>query len=149
MIWISEFLCPWCSNEAKLIEEIVQCVMWKLNDVYGSEVHLKGLIEIHEKIANVESLFCKGSSEHVRMIGIWVMGGVGKTTLARVIYDKLHSHYEGCCFLATVREESKIYGIAVVKEKLIWPLLGNKESRIGMPNEISPYICHEETWSEK
>ena len=33
------------------------------------------------------------------------MGGIGETTLATVVFNRLSSQFTGCCFLANVREE--------------------------------------------
>ncbi|KAK8570664.1 hypothetical protein V6N13_103068 [Hibiscus sabdariffa] len=38
------------------------------------------------------------------------MGGIDKTTLARVAYDQMSSHFEGKCFIAGVREVSDKLG---------------------------------------
>ena len=46
-----------------------------------------------------------GFENNVRMIGIYGMGGLGKTTLARVVYDEFRSHFEGSSFIANVRED--------------------------------------------
>ncbi|XP_028763132.1 protein SUPPRESSOR OF npr1-1, CONSTITUTIVE 1-like [Neltuma alba] len=135
---LSGWHCGFNRNEAELIEEIVNRVIQKLGPSYQSEDYLEGLIGIHKRMAVVESLLDKGSNNSgCQFIGIWGMGGLGKTTLAKALFNKLHFTYEGSCFLANVREESKRYGIDALREKIVWRLLGDKESHIG--NTIHPY----------
>ncbi|KAL4592891.1 hypothetical protein LXL04_005898 [Taraxacum kok-saghyz] len=42
----------------------------------------------------------------VCMIGVWGVGGGGKTTLASSIYDDISSMFDSCCFVKNIREES-------------------------------------------
>ncbi|XP_031272252.1 TMV resistance protein N-like [Pistacia vera] len=51
------------------------------------------------------------------------MGGIGKTTLARVVYDWLSDQYEGSCFLANVREVSQNRGLICLQEQLLSEVL--------------------------
>ncbi|XP_028799263.1 disease resistance protein RML1B-like [Neltuma alba] len=98
-------------------------------------------------MATVKSLFYKGSN-NVQFIGIWGMGGIGKTTLAKALFNKLCFAYEGFCFLANLREESKKYGIDTLKKKLILRLLRHKKSHIGIVDAISPYAMSRLGWEK-
>uniref|UniRef100_A0A7N2N8J8 Disease resistance R13L4/SHOC-2-like LRR domain-containing protein n=1 Tax=Quercus lobata TaxID=97700 RepID=A0A7N2N8J8_QUELO len=56
------------------------------------------------------SLLAIGSEDDFRFIGIWGMGGIGKTHLARVVYDKVFNEFQGGCFIANVMSESEKCG---------------------------------------
>ncbi|KAL0552506.1 hypothetical protein IC582_011622 [Cucumis melo] len=58
------------------------------------------------------------SDTGVYMVGIYGIGGIGKTTLAKALYNKIASQFEGCCFLSNVREASKRFnGLAQLQRK--------------------------------
>jgi len=43
-------------------------------------------------------------SDDVLLPGMWGMGGIGKTTIAKVIYNEIGRNFDGKSFLANVRE---------------------------------------------
>ncbi|KAH1084175.1 hypothetical protein J1N35_023936 [Gossypium stocksii] len=47
------------------------------------------------------------------------MGGIGKTTLARVAYTQMLPHFEGKCFLADIREVSNKHGLVSLQKQLL------------------------------
>ncbi|XP_048129343.1 disease resistance protein RUN1-like [Rhodamnia argentea] len=62
-------------------------------------------------------------TSETRIIGIHGMGGIGKTTIAKVIYNKFSHDFENCCFLGDVRERSKGNGIQCLQKQLISNIL--------------------------
>ncbi|MED6138877.1 hypothetical protein PIB30_078694 [Stylosanthes scabra] len=54
------------------------------------------------------------------------MGGIGKTTIAEVLFDKYSSQYEGSCMLKNVREESQKFGVVYLCDKLESELLAGE-----------------------
>ncbi|MED6182057.1 hypothetical protein PIB30_025133 [Stylosanthes scabra] len=114
-------------TDAKLIEKVVQRVLNRLNHMQQFDSH--GLIGISKPIADLQSLiFCNGTKD-VRVIGIWGMGGIGKTTIAHTLFHKLCSEYESCYFLTNVKEQiEKCGGVAQLQAKLLSILLEEKDS---------------------
>ena len=104
------------------------------------QVDLKGLVGINKPIADLQSLILSNGSEDVRVIGIWGMGGIGKTTIAGALFNILCSEFEGCYFLANIREQSEKYGIIQLKDKLISILLEEKDLSNGVPNGAPAYV---------
>ena len=39
-----------------------------------------------------------------RVVGIWGTSGIGKTTIAKAVYNAIAHKFQGRCFLADVRE---------------------------------------------
>ena len=60
------------------------------------------------------------------------MGGMGKKTLAQVIYDRFHNHFEDSSFLANVREKSGIDadGLVSLQKQLLSDILIDRSTDI-------------------
>ena len=112
-----------CRPEALLIEEICVDISKDLNFVSSSK-DTQILVGVDSSVRELESLLCLESND-VHMIGIWGMGGIGKTTLARAIYEKISDKFEGSCFLANVGDLTK-KGEDYLKDQLLSRVLRDK-----------------------
>ncbi|RDX70033.1 TMV resistance protein N, partial [Mucuna pruriens] len=99
--WSSDY-----KTEVELLGEVINIVNLVLMRLGKHPVNLRGAIGIEKPIQYVESLLHQESKD-VRVIGIWGMGGIGKTTIAEEIFNKLYSKYDGYCFLANVKGRIK------------------------------------------
>ncbi|XP_023635710.1 disease resistance-like protein DSC2 [Capsella rubella] len=89
-----------CDNEAAMVLEIATIITNKLNFTPSRDfVHLVGM-EPH--IAKIISLLCMESNE-VRVVGIWGPAGIGKTTIARALYDRVSSEFQLRVFMENVK----------------------------------------------
>ncbi|KAJ0794951.1 putative P-loop containing nucleoside triphosphate hydrolase, leucine-rich repeat domain superfamily [Helianthus annuus] len=72
------------------------------------------------------------ASNEVRMIGIKGMGGAGKTTLARAVFDRISIHFEAKSFVENVREVSKASssGLLSLQRKILSDLLNGQGNNV-------------------
>ena len=105
-----------CRSEAQLIEEIILDVSKDLNCVSSKDTQF--LVGVDSCIRELELLLCL-ESIGVRMVGIWGMRGIGKTTLTKAIYEKISHKYEGSCFLANVGLDLARKGEDYLKQQLL------------------------------
>ncbi|XP_039156289.1 disease resistance protein RPV1 [Eucalyptus grandis] len=97
------------------------------------------------RVEKVMSLLSMGSDD-VWMIGIWGTGGVGKTTIANDVYNRIYSQFDGCSFLANIRETSgRPDGLVHLQKTLLSQILWKENLEVlsvdGGANLIRDRLC--------
>ncbi|XP_068322709.1 uncharacterized protein [Pyrus communis] len=75
------------------------------NNYLDVAVHPVG---IDSRVQEISNYLDVGGSNDVRIIGIWGMGGLGKTTVAKVIFNKYQHMFDGTSFLPNVRKVKEL-----------------------------------------
>ncbi|CAL1363854.1 unnamed protein product [Linum trigynum] len=76
--------------ESELIKAIVEDVQKQLIDM-SPIIKSENLVGMGSRILEVEQLLAMDEPDDIRIIGIWGMGGLGKTTLAKACYERIVS----------------------------------------------------------
>ncbi|KAL9281981.1 putative TIR domain, AAA+ ATPase domain, P-loop containing nucleoside triphosphate hydrolase [Arabidopsis thaliana] len=91
-------------NEAQMIQQIATDVSNKLNLTPSRD--FEGMVGLEAHLRNLNSLLCQESDE-VKMIGIWGPAGIGKTTIARDLFNQLSSSFPFKCFMENLKGSIK------------------------------------------
>ncbi|XP_050116054.1 disease resistance protein RPV1-like isoform X14 [Malus sylvestris] len=121
-------------REAEFIKKIVDESIWKWLPI-TNELHVtKHLVGIKSRIQGIINDLSSGGSNDVLMVGIWGMGGLGKTTAAKRIYNEIHREFEFKSFLADNSDSTSKHRLVYLQNKLIFDIL-KKKSKIRFVDE--------------
>ncbi|XP_033141416.1 protein VARIATION IN COMPOUND TRIGGERED ROOT growth response isoform X2 [Brassica rapa] len=137
-------------SEAKMIEEIVSDVSDKL--LLTPSEDSENFVGIEDHIAEM-SVLLQLESEEVRMVGIWGCSGIGKTTIARVLFNRLSRHFQGRIFIdrAFLSKSMDIYSQANpydynlklhLQSEFLSKILGKKDIEISQLGELAGRLKH-------
>ncbi|XP_039164040.1 TMV resistance protein N-like isoform X2 [Eucalyptus grandis] len=106
------------SSPAEIVNLVVGMVLEKLET--KQETMTKHLVGLDDRVEHLKKSL-DVSNLDVHLIGIFGMGGIGKTTIAKLVFNQLSSHFgKFCSFLENVRERSSTEeGIVKLQKKLL------------------------------
>ncbi|CAJ2665816.1 unnamed protein product [Trifolium pratense] len=134
-------------NESEAIKDIVEnveklldkTILFIATNPVGVESRVNDIIQLLDRDIQ--------KSHDVLLLGMWGMGGVGKTTIAKAIYNKFGCKFEGRSFLANIREVwEENAGQAKLQEQLLSDIC--KEMTTKVPSveygkmTLKDRLCH-------
>ncbi|CAJ1971313.1 unnamed protein product [Sphenostylis stenocarpa] len=129
-------------SEIDLIENIVKKVYENIT-LEPLDIGRK-TVGLGPRIEELKSLIDMNLDDNsVRMLGVHGFGGVGKTELAKALYDEIVQNFDAACFLADVREKSnKINGLEDLQKTLLSELFKETKIELGSTSEGIYEIKH-------
>ncbi|XP_062020673.1 disease resistance protein RUN1-like [Rosa rugosa] len=102
--------------ESKLIRDIVEVICKGLQPTSYS--YAENLVGIYSRLHRVNLLLSVGVND-VRFIGIWGMGGIGKTTMVRAVHERISHEFEFNFLLTDVRNSVEKGGLLNLQKQLL------------------------------
>ncbi|XP_068317313.1 disease resistance protein RPV1-like [Pyrus communis] len=116
-------------DESKLIHNIVEGISAQvINRTYLDVAEYP--VGIESRAQEINNLLHVGRND-VRMVGLWGTGGIGKSTIAKAVYNLISHNFECSCFLSKVRESSMTdKGLAKLQKTLLYEILGEDKLKV-------------------
>ncbi|XP_028791686.1 TMV resistance protein N [Neltuma alba] len=131
------------ANEQEHITKITNEVSARINRIHNHLHVTQYPVGLVSRVKEVVSHLDLWSTKKNKMVGIVGPGGIGKSTIARALYNLIADHFEGLCFLPNVREKSRMpNGLAHLQETLLCKLVKEKDLKLGDLHEGIPVIKH-------
>lgn len=84
-------------------------------NIVGVDTHMQGLMPL---------LDMDSDNDEVRMIGIWGMGGIGKTTIAKCLYAQLKFKFEASYFTGDIKGINRDLDLQHLQKELLYSTIG-------------------------
>ncbi|BFG21534.1 hypothetical protein CerSpe_078080 [Prunus speciosa] len=117
-------------HESKFINNIVQVIGEKLKHRPLSVPHI--MIGMHSlDLVNTLNLWLQDGSDDVGIFVIYGMSGIGKTTIAKFVYNSNYERFEGSSFLENINEVSQQpNGLVQIQTQLLSDILNGRKMKI-------------------
>ncbi|XP_052171712.1 disease resistance protein RPV1-like isoform X6 [Diospyros lotus] len=130
-------------DEASFVKLIVEEIERQLNPTMRLHVadHSVGMIPRLQKLLKLLSM---ESSNDVRIVAIWGIGGLGKTTIAKAAYNHISCQFEGSSFVAEIMMHDLLrnMGKEIVRQESIKDT--SKRSRLWDHEDVLEMLRHDE-----
>ncbi|AES86811.2 putative TIR domain, P-loop containing nucleoside triphosphate hydrolase [Medicago truncatula] len=116
-------------NESEVIRDIVENVTRLLDktDLFIAD----NPVGVDSRVQDMIQLLETQQSNDALLLGMWGMGGIGKTTIAKSIYNKIGRNFEGRSFLENIREVwEQASGQLYLQERLMNDILKDTTTKI-------------------
>jgi len=116
-------------NENEAIKDIVAKVTCLLDktDLFVAN----NPVGVETRVRDIIQLLDIQKSNDVLLLGMWGMGGIGKTTIAKAIYNKIGRNFEARSFLANTREVwEKNVGQVSLQQQLLFDICKETTTKI-------------------
>ncbi|XP_050373452.1 disease resistance protein RUN1-like [Argentina anserina] len=123
------------NEEDLIIQRLVKDVLAEMNKIpMGLTPYPVGLLSRVEEVIKLLDI----GSKTVQVVGVYGMGGIGKTTLAKALFNRLVGKFDHRSFISNVRETSAGHdeeGLVTLQNNLISDLSHGKKAKINQTTD--------------